>query len=198
MNRLINTIFGVGLLALSGNAAAIMIDEQVYGVSNYTLPEIDQAIEAFREDVSSKREKKLLKKALKLDRKVAKLGNKLDLAAATGEGKRLDKKSKKLTKKERKLLAILADYLPEYGGPVTGSNLLLDDIVLSEQDTILPIPEDVFDPVTGRSGGNNPPGAGTGTGYSAEAAAVPEPAIPALLCLGLVAMLLPRLGQRSH
>src|SRR5210317_793536 len=157
MNRLINTIFGVGLLALSGNAAAIMIDEQVYGVSNYTLPEIDQAIEAFREDVSSKREKKLLKKALKLDRKVAKLGNKLDLAAATGEGKRLDKKSKKLTKKERKLLAILADYLPEYGGPVTGSNLLLDDIVLSEQDTILPIPEDVFDPVTGSSAGNNTP-----------------------------------------
>ena len=200
MNKLIKTIFGVGLLALTGNAAAIMIDEQVYGMSSYTLPEIDQAIEVFREEVSTKREKKLLKKSQKFDNKVEKLGNKLAQAAANGNSKKL----KKLIKKEKKLLAILADYLPvasmtlpDSGSPIAGSSLLLNDLELPEPDTLLPILEDALAFVAGSSTGNNLPGPGTATGSGVEATAVPEPAMPALLCLGFLTMLIPRLRRRT-
>lgn len=197
MNKAITTVISACLLAMSGNAAAITINDHVYGISGYTLDDIDQAIEAFREDVSTKRERKRLKKARKLDRKVEKLGNKLELAATTGDGGKLNKKRKKLGKKERKLLAILAGYLPETGdtlldtgGSITGSNLILDGITPPDPDTFLPEPGDILATVTGGSAGNNPPGTDATDGPAPEVASVPEPSMLALLCLGLPVLLL--------
>ena len=65
MNNLISAIFAAPLLLLSGNAAAVMMNDQLYGNSGYSLSHFDTAIQAFEEEVSGKKSKKRLKKALK-------------------------------------------------------------------------------------------------------------------------------------
>ena len=49
MNKWIRAFCAAGLLALSGNAAAIMIDDRVYGISGYSLTDIDHAIQAYED-----------------------------------------------------------------------------------------------------------------------------------------------------
>jgi hypothetical protein len=113
MHRSINSIIAAILLLLSGNAMAVMMDNQIYGHSGYSLNDFDMAIQALQDDISSKKDKKRLKKARRLDRKVERLIYKLDSAMVSGNERKQRKKNKKLNRKETKLLAILADYLPD-------------------------------------------------------------------------------------
>jgi len=198
MNRSINAIVAATLLLLSGNAMAIMIDDQLYGNSGYSLNDIDVAIQALQDDVSSKKDKKRLKKARKLDRKIERLVGKMDSAMVSGKEKKLRKKSKKLNRKEGKLLALLADYLPNLGellqnGDVfTTNNLLLADEALPLQpDIVLAQVDLVTEPVTGNSGDNTPGNTVTGPGASSiEADAIPEPSMFVLLGLGFAGLML--------
>ena len=84
MNRLINAIVAATLLLLSGNAMAVMMNDQLYGSSAYSLDDIDVAIQALQDDVSSRKDKKRLKKARRLDRKIERLVYKVDSAIVSG------------------------------------------------------------------------------------------------------------------
>ena len=84
MNRPITAIAAASLLLLSGNAMAVMMNDQLYGNSAYSLHDIDVAIQALQDDVSSKRDRKRLKKARKLDRKIERLVYKVDGAMFSG------------------------------------------------------------------------------------------------------------------
>ncbi len=125
MNRLIKAIVAASLLVLSGNAAAILMNDQIYGSSGYSLNDIDVAIQAFKDDISGKKDRKRLKKAYKLDRKVERLVYKVDSAMASGNDRKLRKKNKKLIKKEAKLLAILGDYLPNLDELLQNGSMLM-------------------------------------------------------------------------
>lgn len=195
MNRPINAIVAAGLLLLSGNAMAIMINDQLYGNSAYSLNDIDVAIQALQDDVSSKKDKKRLKKARKLERKIGRLVYKVDSAMVSGNEKKLRKKGRKLNRKEMKLLVLLADYLPnldellQNGGVFTTNNLLLaaeippPEIFLTQLDLVT-VSE------TGSSGENTPPGTATGPGTSSVAIdSIPEPSLFALLSLGFAGLI---------
>jgi hypothetical protein len=200
MNRLIKAIVAASLLVLSGNAAAILMNNQIYGSSGYSLNDIDVGIQAFQDDVSGKRARKRLKKARRLDRKVERLVYKVESAMVSGNDRKLSKKNKKLNRKEAKLLAILADYLPNLdefqqdGSILTTSNILLaddippPDIYLSQLDLETA-------PVMGNFDDNTLPGTVTASGTSSsEVAAVPEPSMFALLGLGFAGLMFP--GRR--
>ena len=200
MNRLIKAIIAASLLVLSGNAAAILMNNQIYGSSGYSLNDIDVGIQAFQDDVSGKRDRKRLKKARKLDRKVERLVNKVDSAMVSGNDKKLRKKNKKLNRKEAKLLAILADYLPNLdellqdGSILTTSNpLLAGDI--PPPDIYLSQPDLVTAPVMRNSDENTLGSTVTVSGTSSsEIASVPEPSMFALLGLGFAGLMFP--GRR--
>jgi hypothetical protein len=138
MNRLIKAIVAASLLVLSGNAAAILMNDQIYGSSGYSLHDIDVAIQAFKDDISGKKDRKRLKKAYKLDRKVERLVYKVDSAIVSGNDRKLRKKNKKLIKKEAKLLAILAAYLPNLDELLQNGNLLMISDILPAGDLPLP------------------------------------------------------------
>ena len=53
MNRSINAIVAATLLLLSGNAMAIMMNDQLYGNSAYSLNDIEVALQALQDDVSN-------------------------------------------------------------------------------------------------------------------------------------------------
>jgi hypothetical protein len=200
MNRLIKAIVAASLLVLSGNAAAILMNNQIYGSSGYSLNDIDVGIQSFQDDVSGKSDRKRLKKARKLDRKVERLVYKVESAMVSGNDRKLRKKNKKLNRKEAKLLAILADYLPNLdelqqdGSMLTTSNILLaddippPDIYLSQLDLETA-------PVMGNYDDNTLPGTVMASGTSSsEIAAVPEPSMFALLGLGFAGLMFP--GRR--
>jgi hypothetical protein len=118
----------------------------------------------------------------------------------SGNDRKLRKKNKKLNRKEAKLLAILADYLPNLdelqqdGSMLTTSNILLaddippPDIYLSQLDLETA-------PVMGNYDDNTLPGTVTASGTpSSEIAAVPEPSMFALLGLGFAGLMFP--GRR--
>lgn len=197
MNRLITAIAAASLLLLSGNAMAIMMNDQLYGNSAYSLNDIDVAIRALQDDVSSRKDKKRLKKARRLDRKIERLAYKVDSAIVSGNEKKLRKKSKKLKRKEVKLLAILADYLPDLdellqnGDVFTTNNLLLTaETPPSQPEILLTLLDPVTVPVTGSSGEDTPPGTVTGLGTSSIATdSVPEPSLFALLGLGFAGLM---------
>ena len=197
MNKPINAIVAAILLLLSGNAMAIMMNNQIYGNSGYSLDDIDVAIWALQDDVSSKRDKKRLKKARRLDRKVERLIYKVDSAMASGNEKKLRRKNKKLNRKEAKLLAILADYLPnldellQNGDMFTTNNILLagettpPDIFLTQLDLVTA-------PVPRNPGDNTLRSTVTALGTSSiETASVPEPSMFALLSLGFASLMFP-------
>lgn len=197
MNRPINAIVAASLLLLSGNAMAIMINDQLYGNSAYSLNDIDVAIQALQDDVSSKKDKKRLKKARKLERKIGRLVYKVDSAMVSGNEKKLRKKGRKLNRKEMKLLALLADYLPnldellQNGGVFTTNNLLLAAEIPPPQPEIFLTQLDLVTlSETGSSGENTPPGTATGPGTSSIATdAIPEPSLFALLSLGFAGLI---------
>ena len=197
MNRLINAIVAATLLLLSGNAMAVMVNDQLYGSSAYSLDDIEVAIQALQDDVSSRKDKKRLKKARRLDRKIERLVYKVDSAIVSGKEKKLRKKSKKLKRKEVKLLALLDGYLPnldellQNGNVFTTNNLLLaGEIPPLQPDTFLTQPDLVSVPSTGNSGENTPPGTVTGLGTSSIATgAIPEPPLFALLSLGFAGLM---------
>ena len=53
MNRLIKAIVAASLLVLSGNAAAILMNDQIYGSSGYSLNDIDKDIPCHHAKVSA-------------------------------------------------------------------------------------------------------------------------------------------------
>jgi hypothetical protein len=73
MHRPINSMIAVILLLRSGNAMAIMMDNQIYGHSGYSLNDFDMAIQALQDEISGKKDTKRLKKARRLDRKIERL-----------------------------------------------------------------------------------------------------------------------------
>jgi len=191
MNRSIKVIVTASLLALSGNAAAIIMNNQIYGSSSYSLNDIDAGIQAFQDDVSDKRDRKRLKKARKLDRKVERLIYKMDSIMASGDDGKLLKKNRKTSRKEAKLLAILADYLPNLDELLQNGNMLTTSPTLltgdtPPPDTFLTQLELVTVPETSTPGDNTLSGTVTASGTSSsENAAVPEPSMFALLGLGI-------------
>jgi len=199
MNRPIKAIVAASLLVLSGNASAIIMNDQLYGSSGYTLNDIDLGIQAFQDDASGKRDRKRLKKARKLDRKVERLIYKVDSAMLSGNDKKLRKKNKKLNRKEAKLLAILAGYLPnldellQHGSMLTISNTLLAvDILPPEPDVFLTQLDLVTAPVMENSGDNTLHSTVTAFGASSsEIDSIPEPSMFALLGLGFAGLMLP-------
>ena len=197
MNRPIKAIVAASLLVLSGNAAAIMMNDQLYGSSGYTLNDIDAGIQAFQDDASGKRDRKRLKKARRLDRKVERLVYKVDSAMISGKDRKLRKKNKKLNKKEAKLLAILADYLPnldellQHDSMLTISNTLLAVDIPPPQPDILLIQPDLVTAAVMENFGDNTPGS-TETAFgtsSSEIDSVPEPSMFALLGLGFAGLM---------
>jgi len=202
MNRPIKAIVAASLLVLSGNAAAIMMNDQIYGSSGYSLADIDAGIQAFQDDASGKRDRKRLKKARKLDRKVERLVYKVDSAMVSGNDKKLRKKNKKLNRKEAKLLALLADYLPnldqlmQNGSMLTISNTLLAvDIPPLQPDILLTQPDLVTASVMRNPGDDTPRSTVTALGTSpSEINSVPEPSMFALLGLGFAGLMFP--GRR--
>ena len=195
MNRPTKAIVAASLLVLSGNAAAIIMNDQIYGSSGYSLNDIDAGIQAFQDDVSGKRDRKRLKKARKLDRKVERLVYKLESIMASGNNKKLLKKNKKLNRKEAKLLAILADYLPNLDEllqndsiPTTSPPRLAADI--PPPDIFLTQLDLVTAPVISNPDDNALHSTVTASGTSSsEVAAVPEPSMLALLCLGFAGLM---------
>ena len=195
MNRPIKAIVAASLLVLSGNATAIIMNDQIYGSSGYSLNDIDAGIQAFQDDVSGKRDRKRLKKARKLDRKVERLIYKINSIMDSGNNRKLLKKNRKLNRKEAKLLAILADYLPNL------DELLQNDSILTTSTPLLAAdipPPGIFltqldlvtAPVISNSADNTLHSTVTASGTSSsEIAAVPEPSMLALLCLGFAGLI---------
>jgi len=195
MNRPIKAIVAASLLVLSGNAAAIKVNDQIYGSSGYSLDDIDAGIQAFQDNASGKRDRKHLKKARKLDRKIERLVYKMDNIMASGNDRKLARKNRKLNRKEMKLLAILADYLPsldellQHGSmPTTGNTLPAGDI--PPPDIFLTQLDLVTAHVTSNPDDSTLPDTVTASGTpSGETAAVPEPSMFALLGLGLAGLM---------
>ena len=107
----------------------------------------------------------------------------------SGNDRKLRKKNKKLNKKEAKLLAILADYLPDL------DELLQNDSMLTISNTLLAvdIPQqlDLVTAAVVESSGDNTPGStetAVGTS-SSEIDSVPEPSMFALLGLGFAGLM---------
>ena len=204
MHRSINVIITAILLLLSGNAMAVMMDNQIYGHSGYSLDDLDMAIQALQDEVSGKKDRKRLKKARRLDRKVERLIYKLDSAMVSGNERKQRKKNKKLNRKETKLLAILADYLPDLDtllqndDTFTTNNILLaGNILLPPPGTFLTQPELVTEPV-GNTGKNTQGSTITTLGTpSIEEASVPEPPMLALLCLGFAGLFFSGLRRKQ-
>jgi hypothetical protein len=200
MNRTLRAILGAGLLALSGNAAAILINDHQYGTSDYRLEEIDLAIQELADQVTSKADRKRVKKARKLDRKVTRLAGKLYRAETVGKTGKLAKKNRKLTRKENRLLNMLAGFLPVDDNIILADisgigpfDIPVIDIPPPELSELLPLPREIITPPdSGPFGTNTLAGQGPVSGNPAVAAAVPEPPLAALLLLGL----LPVIGLR--
>lgn len=197
MNRLIKAIVAASLLVLSGNAAAIMMNNQIYGSSGYSLNDIDVAIQAFKDDISGKRDRKRLKKAYRLDRRVERLVHKVDSAMVSNNDKKLYRKNKKLTKKEVKLLGILAGYLPNLDALAQNGNMLMISDILPAGDILLP-PLDISQldlssaPGTGNPDNNTPGSTVAAFGTTPrETESVPEPSVFALLGLGFAGLMFP-------
>ena len=104
MCRIINAIVAATLLLLSGNAMAVMMGGQLYGSSGYSLNNFDVAIQTLADEVSSRKEKRRMKKARRFDAKLEKLIYKVDSVMESGNERKLNRKSKKLNRKEAKLL----------------------------------------------------------------------------------------------
>jgi hypothetical protein len=196
MKKLIKAMLAASLLVLSGNAAAIMMNDQLYGSSGYSLHDIDVAIQAFKDNISGKKDRKRLKKAYRLDRKVGRLIDKVDSARLSGKERKLRNKNRKLTKKEAKLLAILDGYLPNLDELLQDGSLLINSDIPPASD-IPPLPLldiSVLDlgntPGTGNPEDNTP--GSTPTTFetlSEETESVPEPSMFALLGLGFAGLM---------
>ena len=194
------------LLVLSGNAAAIMMHDQLYGNSGYSLHDIDVAIQAFKDNISVKKDRKRLKKAYRLDRKVGKLIDKVDSARLSGKERKLRNKTRKLTKKEAKLLAILDGYLPNLDELLQDGSLLINSDILPAGDIppLLPL-LDISQLDLGNTPGtgnpeDNTPGSTLTTfeTLSEETESVPEPSMFALLGLGFAGLMFAgRRGRHS-
>lgn len=197
MNRLIKAIVAASLLVLSGNAAAILMNDQIYGSSGYSLNDIDVAIQAFKDDISGKKDRKHLKKAYKLDRKVERLVYKVDGAMVSGNDRKLRKKSKKLIKKEAKLLAILVDHLPNLDELLQNGSMLIISDILPAGNIPLPPPDISQLDLSSAPGMGNPDNNTLGSTVttfgtpSRETESVPEPSVFALLGLGFAGLMFP-------
>jgi len=199
MKKLIKAMVAASLLVLSGNATAIMMHDQLYGNSGYSLDDIDVAIQAFKDNISGKKDRKRLKKAYRLDRKIGKLIDKVDSARLSGKERKLRNKTRKLTKKEAKLLAILDGYLPNLDELLQDGSLLINSDILPAGDIppLLPLLDisqlDLGNtPGTGNPEGNTPGSTLTLTTLEAppgETESVPEPSMFALLGLGFAGLM---------
>ncbi|MDH3889361.1 MAG: PEP-CTERM sorting domain-containing protein [Gammaproteobacteria bacterium] len=208
MHRSINVIITAILLLLSGNAMAVMMDNQIYGHSGYSLDDLDMAIQALQDEVSGKKDRKRLKKARRLDRKVERLVYKLDSAILSGKERKIRKKNRKLNRKENKLLAILADYLPDLDTLLQNDDIFTTNNILLEGEILTPLPgilltqlELLTVPVgntVGNTGGSTQGSTITTLGTpSIEEASVPEPPMLALLCLGFAGLFFSGLRRKQ-
>jgi len=189
MCRIINTIVAATLLLLSGNAMAVMMDGQLYGSSGYSLNDFDVAIQTLADEVSSRKEKRHMKKARRFDARVEKLIYKVDSAMESGKEKKLLRKNKKLNRKEAKLLAILGDYLPDLNELLQNDDVFMTDTT-PQQSVFLAQPGLLPAALSGSSGGGTQRDTITPLDTpSAETASVPEPSILALLGLGFAGLI---------
>jgi len=214
MHTPIKIIVAASLLLLSGNAAAIMISNQLYGSSGYSLNDIDVAILAFQDNISGRKafqenisvrkdkrrlkktirkDNRRLKKAIRLDRKIKQLAGKIDRAMLSDKIRKAQRKNKRLGRKEAKMLAILADYLPELDKFMQNGNMPeAGDIAPPEPDVLLPLLEIELTAEPSNHDGNTPPGATTtyeDSSGQTETAAIPEPSMLALLGLGFAGLM---------
>jgi hypothetical protein len=112
MNSTLRVIFGAGLLAVSGNAAAILMNIHHYGISDYRLEDIDQAIEALASQATSKADHKILENVHRLDQQLALSADMLHQAETGGMADNLSEDMRNLSGRETWLLNILAVFLP--------------------------------------------------------------------------------------
>ena len=204
MHRSINVIITAILLLLSGNAMAVMMDNQIYGHSGYSLDDLDMAIQALQDEVSGKKDRKRLKKARRLDRKVERLVYKLDSAILSGKEGKISKKNRKLNRKESKLLAILADYLPDLETLLQNDDIFTTSNILLEAEILTPLPGilltqlELLTVPVGNIGGSTQGSTVTTLGTpSIEEASVPEPPMLALLCLGFAGLFFSGLRRKQ-
>ena len=191
MNRTLRAIFGAGLLALSGNAAAILLNNHHYGISDYRLEDIDLAIEALASQATSKADHKNLKNVYRLDQQLGLLADMLYQAETGGMADKLSEDTRKLLRRETRLLNILAGFLPVDAGSTGVGDIPVIDIPPPELSELLPLPREIIitPPIGGQGGTNVLAGQVPVSGNPGVAAAVPEPPLPALLGMALLLML---------
>ena len=190
MNRTLRTIFGAGLLALSGSAAAILVNNHHYGISDYRLEDIDLAIEALASQATSKADHKNLKNVYRLDQQLGLLADMLYQAETGGMADNLSEDTRKLVRRETRLLNILAGFLPVDTDSTGPGYIPVIDIPQPEVSEFLPLPREIISPLdSGPISTYDLAGQEPVSGNPAvAAAAVPEPPLPALLGLGLLLM----------
>ena len=152
----------------------------------------DLAIQAYENQASVETDSRILKQLHEYDQRIEELVHTLHTATGLDSDMR-GSKTGNLVRKEKRLLALL-------------SELLIDIDSILQQDTggdatpepqvtaLLPEIDEIPDPANGGNTGG--PGSASVIVLNDVPAQVPEPSMPALLFLGFMTLLLPRLKRR--